>query len=90
KIEPALMSVDIPWLLQHVMISGSGGRDIFIDDGERRLFFPRFSKLLAETDTGMPGIKADLQRQRNRVKVLADVRAVVLPGFHTIFAIIID
>jgi hypothetical protein len=38
----------------------------------------------------MLGIKAELLRQRNRVKVLADARAVILPDFHTIFAIIGD
>jgi hypothetical protein len=42
----------------------------------------RLSKLLAETDTGMLGIKVELLcRWRNRVKVLADARAVILPRF---------
>jgi hypothetical protein len=50
----------------------------------------RLSKLLAEADTGMLGSKAELLRRRNRVKVCADGRAVILPDFHTIFAIIDD
>jgi len=41
-------------------------------------------------DTGMLGSKAELPRQRNRVKVRDDAGAVILPDFHTIFAIIDD
>jgi hypothetical protein len=76
--------MDIPGLLQHFMARGSEGRDIFLDDGDRRLFLgglERLSRLRAEADTGMLGIKAKLPCQRNRVKVLAVVRAVILPRF---------
>ena len=85
--------MDIPGLLQHFMVRGSAGRDIFLDDGDRRLFLGGLEclfRLRAEADTGMLGSKAELLRQRNRVKVRADARAFILPDFHPIFAIIDD
>lgn len=48
---PRTARIDIPGLLQHVIVRGIEQRDIFLDDGDRRLFLERFSKLLAETDT---------------------------------------
>lgn len=43
--------IDIPGLLQHVMIRGIEKRDIFVDDKDRQLFLSRFSTLLLETGT---------------------------------------
>ena len=48
---PRTARIDIPGLLQHVIVRGIERRDIFLDDNDRRLFLERFSKLLAETGT---------------------------------------
>ena len=48
---PRTARIDIPGLLQHVIVRGIERRDIFFDDNDRRLFLERFSKLLAETGT---------------------------------------
>jgi len=49
---PRTARIDIPGLLQHVIVRGIERRDIFIDDVDRRLFLERLSKLLTETGTG--------------------------------------
>jgi putative transposase len=49
---PRTSRIDIPGLLQHVIVRGIERRDIFIEDVDRRLFFERLSKLLTETGTG--------------------------------------
>jgi len=46
---PRLARLDIPGLLQHVIVRGIERRDIFNDDHDRKLFFDRFAKLLSET-----------------------------------------
>ena len=43
--------LDIPGLLQHVMVRGIEKRKIFLDDEDREFFLQRFSKLLGETGT---------------------------------------
>ena len=48
---PRTARIDIPGLLQHVIVRGIERCDIFLDDGDRRLFLDRLSKLLAETRT---------------------------------------
>ncbi len=48
---PRTARIDIPGLLQHVIVRGIERRDIFLDDNDRRPFLERFSKLLAETGT---------------------------------------
>ncbi len=48
---PRTARIDIPGLLQHVIVRGIERRDIFFDDNDRRLFLERLSKLLAETGT---------------------------------------
>lgn len=48
---PRTARIDIPGLLQHVIVRGIERRDIFLDDNDRRMFLDRFSKLLAETGT---------------------------------------
>lgn len=48
---PRTARIDIPGLLQHVIVRGIERRDIFLDDNDRRLFLDRISKLLAETGT---------------------------------------
>jgi REP element-mobilizing transposase RayT len=48
---PRTARIDIPGLLQHVIVRGIERRDIFLDDNDRRIFIERLSKLLAETGT---------------------------------------
>jgi len=48
---PRTARIDIPGLLQHVIVRGIERRDIFFDDNDRRLFLERLSKLLVETGT---------------------------------------
>ncbi|SRR6266568_555481 len=48
---PRTARIDIPGLLQHVIVRGIERRDIFFDDNDRRLFLERLSKLLADTGT---------------------------------------
>lgn len=48
---PRTARIDIPGLLQHVIVRGIERRDIFIDNNDRRLFLERLSKLLVETGT---------------------------------------
>jgi putative transposase len=42
--------LDIPGLLQHVIVRGIERRDIFIDDMDRCRFLARFSTLLIKTE----------------------------------------
>jgi REP-associated tyrosine transposase len=48
---PRTARIDIPGLLQHVMVRGIEKRDIFLDDDDKALFLERLSKLLIETGT---------------------------------------
>ncbi len=48
---PRKARLDIPGLLQHVIVRGIERRKIFLDDDDRRLFLNRFSSLLEETET---------------------------------------
>jgi REP element-mobilizing transposase RayT len=48
---PRSARIDIPGLLQHVIVRGIERRDIFLDDSDRRLFLERLSRLLADTGT---------------------------------------
>lgn len=48
---PRTARIDIPGLLQHVIVRGIERREIFLDDNDRRLFLSRLSKLLADTGT---------------------------------------
>jgi len=48
---PRNVRLDLPGLLQHVMVRGIEQRDIFIDDEDRRLFLERFLRLLVDTGT---------------------------------------
>ena len=48
---PRSARIDIPGLLQHVIVRGIERRDIFLNDDDRRLFLERLSNLLSETDT---------------------------------------
>ncbi len=48
---PRAARLDIPGLLQHVIIRGIEKRDIFLDDQDREKFLRRFSDLLQETGT---------------------------------------
>lgn len=48
---PRTARIDIPGLLQHVIVRGIERRDIFLDDDDRHLFVERLSKLLSETGT---------------------------------------
>jgi REP element-mobilizing transposase RayT len=46
---PRLARLDITGLLQHVIVRGIEGRDIFNDDNDRQLFVNRLFSLLSET-----------------------------------------
>lgn len=48
---PRSARIDMPGLLQNVMVRGIEKRDIFADDKDRLSFLSRFSKLLQETGT---------------------------------------
>ena len=48
---PRSARIDIPGLLQHVMVRGIERRDIFLDDDDKALFIERLSKLLLATGT---------------------------------------
>lgn len=48
---PRSARIDIPDLLQHVIVRGIERRDIFLDDDDRQLFVERLAKLLVETGT---------------------------------------
>lgn len=48
---PRQARIDIPGLLQHVIVRGVGGEKIFLDDTDRKQFVERLSTLLTETDT---------------------------------------
>ncbi|MFA7405293.1 MAG: transposase [Pelobacteraceae bacterium] len=48
---PRTARIDIPGLLQHVMVRGIEKRDIFLDDDDKALFLERLSKLLIATGT---------------------------------------
>ena len=48
---PRKARIDIPGLLQHVIVRGIERRKIFFDDYDRNLFVKRFSFLLEETGT---------------------------------------
>jgi putative transposase len=48
---PRQARIDMPGLLQHVMVRGIEGRNIFEDDSDRKSFLKRFSLLLRTTDT---------------------------------------
>jgi len=45
---PRTSRLDVTGILQHVIVRGIEKRDIFLDDGDRRSFLARFSKLLLE------------------------------------------
>jgi len=48
---PRSARLDIPGILQHVIVRGVEGRDIFLDDNDRQAFLDRFSALLAKMNT---------------------------------------
>ncbi len=48
---PRAARLDVPGLLQHVIVRGIEKRDIFLDDQDRQSFLRRFSKLLQENES---------------------------------------
>ncbi len=48
---PRTARLDIPGLLQHVIVRGIEKRDLFLEDEDRSLFVQRLSALLKQTDT---------------------------------------
>lgn len=48
---PRTARLDVPGLLQHVIVRGIERRDIFLDDDDRHFFVQRLSALLEKTDT---------------------------------------
>ena len=71
-------------MLQHVIVRGIERRDIFLDDGDRRLFLERLSRLLIETGTVLGVVftadapVAVLPRDYNRGEICANC------GFETL------
>lgn len=47
---PRTARIDIPDLLQHVIVRGIERRDIFMDDADRHSFVERLSSLLEKTE----------------------------------------
>jgi putative transposase len=48
---PRSARIDIPNILQHVIVRGIEGSNIFVDDEDRRNFLNRFTNLLISTET---------------------------------------
>lgn len=48
---PRSARIDIPGVLQHVVVRGIERRDIFLDDADRQDFVDRLERLLRETET---------------------------------------
>ena len=48
---PRAARLDVPGILQHVIIRGIEGREIFLDAKDRQSFLTRLSELLPESDT---------------------------------------
>jgi putative transposase len=48
---PRQPRLDIPGLLQHVIVRGIERSEVFLDDNDRQRFVDRFDRLLVETDT---------------------------------------
>jgi REP element-mobilizing transposase RayT len=48
---PRFRRLDIPDLLQHVIVRGIEKRDIFLEDADREDFVRRLSSLAEETET---------------------------------------
>ena len=48
---PRAARLDVPGLLQHVIVRGIERRDIFLDDEDRHFFVQRLSELLVKTST---------------------------------------
>jgi putative transposase len=48
---PRVARLDLPGVLQHVIVRGNEKKDIFLDDKDRRRFIDRLSPLLDETET---------------------------------------
>jgi putative transposase len=48
---PRVARLDVPGLLQHIIVRGVERREIFMDDLDRRRFLDRLSGLLEETET---------------------------------------
>ena len=48
---PRHARIDLPGLLQHVIVRGIEKRPVFLDDQDREEFLARFTRLLAETET---------------------------------------
>lgn len=48
---PRVARLDVPGLLQHVIVRGVERREIFVDDHDRSQFLDRLSGLLGETET---------------------------------------
>ncbi|MDD2320493.1 MAG: transposase [Geobacteraceae bacterium] len=48
---PRQPRLDIPGLLQHVIVRGIERTEVFLDDKDRQRFVDRFDRLLVETET---------------------------------------
>lgn len=86
---PRTARIDIPGLLQHVIVRGIERRDIFLDDTDKAFFLERLSDLLAKTETDclawalMPNhLHLLLRPRKNRLSTL--MRR-LLTGYAVVF-----
>ena len=54
---PRSARLDIPNLLQHVIVRGIERRDIFLNDDDRQDFVQRYQTLLGYKDAGLAQVK---------------------------------
>jgi REP element-mobilizing transposase RayT len=86
---PRHARIDIPGLLQHVIVRGIERRHIFLDDQDREAFLSRFRILLPETETDCYAW-ALLDNHlhlllRPRQRALAEIMRRLLTGYAVVF-----
>ena len=86
---PRLARLDIPGVLQHIMVRGIERRDIFNDDRDRAAFVDRLSRLLLKTGTdclawSLLSNHTHLLLRPNKGK-LADMMRRLLTGYAVVF-----
>ncbi|WP_236021913.1 transposase [Geomesophilobacter sediminis] len=86
---PRLARLDIPGILQHVMVRGIEKREIFIDDRDRTAFVDRLSRLLLKTGTdclawSLLSNHVHLLLRPTKLK-LADMMRRLLTGYAVVF-----
>lgn len=51
QVMPRVARLDIPGVMQHVIVRGIEKKAIFLDEGNRRRFLDRLSDVLMDTET---------------------------------------